>query len=51
MTTERVAAAINPWRVAQQQFDRAADRLKLDPGLRQVLREPRRDRPLPGEDG
>jgi glutamate dehydrogenase (NAD(P)+) len=43
MTTERVAPAINPWHVAQQQFDLAADRLKLDPGLRQVLREPRRE--------
>jgi glutamate dehydrogenase (NAD(P)+) len=43
MTTEQVAAAINPWQVAQQQFDLAADMLKLDPGLRQVLREPRRE--------
>ncbi|HET7027616.1 MAG TPA: Glu/Leu/Phe/Val dehydrogenase [Candidatus Limnocylindrales bacterium] len=42
MTTERVAA-INAWQVAQQQFDLAADRLNLDPGLRQVLREPRRE--------
>ena len=43
MTTERAAAAINPWHVAQQQFDLAADRLNLDPGLRRVLREPRRE--------
>ncbi len=43
MTTEHVAAAINPWGVAQQQFDLAADRLDLDPGLRRVLREPRRE--------
>ena len=43
MTTERAAPAINPWHVAQQQFDIAADRLNLDPGLRQVLREPRRE--------
>ena len=43
MTTERVAPAINPWHVAQQQFDLAADKLNLDPGLRQVLREPRRE--------
>src|SRR5437660_11286974 len=42
MTTEQVAAAINPWHVAQRQFDLAADRLNLDPGLRRVLREPRR---------
>jgi glutamate dehydrogenase (NAD(P)+) len=43
MTTERVAHAINPWHVAQQQFDIAADKLKLEPGLRRVLREPRRE--------
>ena len=43
MTTEHVAAAINAWAVAQQQFDLAADRLNLDPGLRRVLREPRRE--------
>src|SRR6187399_3163003 len=43
MTTERVAPSINPWHVAQQQFDLAADKLNLDPGLRQVLREPRRE--------
>jgi glutamate dehydrogenase (NAD(P)+) len=43
MTTEHVAAEINAWAVAQQQFDLAADRLNLDPGLRRVLREPRRE--------
>jgi glutamate dehydrogenase (NAD(P)+) len=44
MTTERATlGTINPWEVAQQQFDLAADRLNLDPGLRQVLREPRRE--------
>jgi glutamate dehydrogenase (NAD(P)+) len=43
MTIEHVAAAINPWQVAQQQFDLAAERLNLDPGLRRVLREPRRE--------
>ena len=43
MTTERAAPAINPWHVAQQQFDLAADKLDLDPGLRRVLREPRRE--------
>jgi glutamate dehydrogenase (NAD(P)+) len=42
MTTEQIAATINPWAVAQQQFDLAAEHLKLDPGIRQVLREPRR---------
>jgi glutamate dehydrogenase (NAD(P)+) len=43
MTTEHIAALINPWQVAQQQFDLAAERLNLDPGLRRVLREPRRE--------
>jgi len=45
MTTEHAPAApsINPWHVAQRQFDLAADRLDLDPGLRRVLREPRRE--------
>jgi glutamate dehydrogenase (NAD(P)+) len=43
MTTEHVAAQINPWEVAQRQFDLAADRLNLDHGLRGVLREPRRE--------
>ena len=43
MTTEQAPASLNPWHIAQQQFDLAADRLNLDPGLRQVLREPRRE--------
>jgi glutamate dehydrogenase (NAD(P)+) len=43
MTTEKVAAQINPWEVAQRQFDLAADRLNLDSGLRRVLRQPRRE--------
>jgi glutamate dehydrogenase (NAD(P)+) len=43
MTTEQAAPAINPWHVAQRQFDLAADKLDLDPGLRRVLREPRRE--------
>jgi glutamate dehydrogenase (NAD(P)+) len=43
MTTEHVAAPINAWEVAQRQFDLAAERLNLDPGLRLVLREPRRE--------
>ncbi len=43
MTTEHAAAPINAWTVAQRQFDLAADRLNLDPGLRRVLREPRRE--------
>jgi glutamate dehydrogenase (NAD(P)+) len=44
MTTEKAAAPhINPWEVAQQQFDLAAERLNLDEGMRRVLREPRRE--------
>ncbi|HEX5147549.1 MAG TPA: Glu/Leu/Phe/Val dehydrogenase, partial [Candidatus Limnocylindrales bacterium] len=43
MTTEQVAAPINAWQVAQRQFDLAAEMLNLDPGLRRVLREPRRE--------
>ncbi len=43
MTTEQVAAPINAWQVAQHQFDLAAEMLNLDPGLRRVLREPRRE--------
>jgi glutamate dehydrogenase (NAD(P)+) len=43
MTTENVAAPINPWAVAQQQFDLAAERLQLDDAMRRVLREPRRE--------
>jgi len=42
MTTEKIAA-INPWQVAQQQFDLAAERLQLDEAMRRVLREPRRE--------
>jgi len=41
MTTEQ-AVRINAWEVAQRQFDLAAERLNLDPGLRAILREPRR---------
>ena len=43
MTTEQRCGAVNAWQVAQQQFDLAADMLNLDPGLRRVLREPRRE--------
>jgi glutamate dehydrogenase (NAD(P)+) len=43
MTTEQIAPAINAWDVAQQQFDLAAEQLHLSPGLRKVLREPKRE--------
>lgn len=33
---------LNPFRISQLQFDLAAELLKLDPGLRQVLRTPKR---------
>ena len=33
---------LNPQRIAQIQFDLAAEHLKLDPGLRQILRTPKR---------
>jgi glutamate dehydrogenase (NAD(P)+) len=33
---------LNPYRISQIQFDMAAEFLKLDPGLRQVLRTPKR---------
>ncbi len=33
---------LNPYVISQMQFDQAADYLKLDPGLRQVLRRPKR---------
>jgi glutamate dehydrogenase/leucine dehydrogenase len=33
---------LNPFRIAQLQFDIAAEYLKLEPGLRQVLRTPKR---------
>ena len=40
---QTVAEAPNIWAVAQQQFDQAAERLDLDPGLRRVLRVPKRE--------
>src|SRR3989442_5619465 len=33
---------LNPFRIAQIQFDMAAEFLKLDPSLRQILRTPKR---------
>src|SRR5215813_4841888 len=33
---------LNPFAIAQQQFDRAADMLDLDAGSREVLRRPKR---------
>ncbi len=42
-TSHSVAAAPNIWAVAQEQFDHAAEKLALDPGLRRVLRVPKRE--------
>src|SRR6202051_4757650 len=33
---------LNPFRISQIQFDMAAEFLKLDPGLRHILRTPKR---------
>jgi len=37
-----IAEDLNPFRIAMQQFDTAAQKLKLDEGMREVLRSPRR---------
>ena len=42
-TSELTPPAENPWTNAQQQFDNAAAILELDPGLRKVLRVPKRE--------
>ncbi len=33
---------LNPYTIAKMQFDRAAEHLNLDPGLREILRRPKR---------
>ncbi|HYM52610.1 MAG TPA: Glu/Leu/Phe/Val dehydrogenase, partial [Candidatus Dormibacteraeota bacterium] len=43
VSSNPVAEAPNIWGVAQSQFDHAAEQLDLDPGLRRVLREPKRE--------
>jgi glutamate dehydrogenase (NAD(P)+) len=42
-TSNQTAEAPNIWAIAQSQFDHAADQLDLDPGLRKVLRVPKRE--------
>ena len=41
-TPIRVEEDLNPFSIAMLQFDRAAENMNLDPGLREVLRRPRR---------
>ncbi len=43
MAAPEVTPVLDAWAVAQRQFDIAADRLKLDPQLRAVLREAERE--------
>jgi glutamate dehydrogenase (NAD(P)+) len=43
MTATPAVRAIDPWTMAQRQFDIAAERLDLDPALRAVLRECERE--------
>jgi glutamate dehydrogenase (NAD(P)+) len=43
MATTQIAQVTNIWAIAQSQFDHAADQLDLDPGLRRVLRVPKRE--------
>ncbi len=38
----RTTEDLNPFRIAMRQFDAAAEKLKLAPGMRDVLRSPRR---------
>jgi glutamate dehydrogenase (NAD(P)+) len=43
MVSELIVEDNNPFKIAQHQFDLAADRLDLDSGLRQILRVPQRE--------
>ncbi len=43
MTAPEITPVQDAWSVAQRQFDIAADRLQLEPGLRAVLREAERE--------
>lgn len=42
VSKETIAEELNPFEIAKQQFNRAADFLDLDPSLRQVLQNPKR---------
>jgi glutamate dehydrogenase (NAD(P)+) len=41
-TVAEITEDLNPFRIAMRQFEAAADKLTLAPGLREVLRSPRR---------
>jgi glutamate dehydrogenase (NAD(P)+) len=41
-TAAQTTEDLNPFRIAQKQFDAAAEKLKLRPGMREVLSAPRR---------
>ncbi len=43
VSAKQIIEAPNIWAVAQAQFDHAAEQLDLDPGLRRVLRVPKRE--------
>jgi glutamate dehydrogenase/leucine dehydrogenase len=42
VVTPKIQEDLNPFRIAMHQFDTAATRMNLDPGMREVLRRPRR---------
>lgn len=42
VSKETIAEELNPFEIAKQQFNRAADFLDLEPSLRQVLKNPKR---------
>ena len=43
MVQDALSQSENPYQIAQQQFDIVAERLNLDPGIRQILRKPKRE--------
>src|SRR5262249_28069158 len=45
--SKMVQENLNPFEIAQRQFDAAADRLGLDDGMRAVLRQPKRQLSVP----
>ena len=43
MVKDKTEQKENPYDIAQRQFDLVAERLNLDPGIRQILRHPKRE--------